>query len=196
MTDNRPSCLGAKLKLRERVLAAVEPAHVLDGFCGLSDAPSARVWATAKSYHGCDQRFEWPDPRRRWVADVHRLLRAIDLSSFNVFDFDAYGSPWTAMSILAARRCWTPGERGAVVITDGSSLKTRMGQMPVGMRHLLGVRNCAPLDSAVERHRDCLAAWVRRVGVVVESSWSATSAAGSKGSARMIYSATVFVGAG
>jgi hypothetical protein len=39
-----------------------------------------------------------------FCADNTRVLRAIDLSRFSIFDFDAYGSPWVQAVILADRR--------------------------------------------------------------------------------------------
>ncbi|HVH77139.1 MAG TPA: hypothetical protein VM755_19655 [Stellaceae bacterium] len=47
-------------------------------------------------------------------------MRAIDLAPFNLFDFDAWGSPWEHVAILCARRPVQPGERIGLVLTDGS----------------------------------------------------------------------------
>ena len=61
------------------------------------------VWHEAAAYVGCDLKW-YRDERLAYVADNRRVLRAIDLKPFNVFDFDAWGAPWEQVLILIARR--------------------------------------------------------------------------------------------
>jgi hypothetical protein len=75
------------------------------------------VWKRASDYVGVDEVYKPWDPRRRFVGDNRIVMRAVDLQPFNVFDLDAFGDPWEQLVILAARRKWAPGERGAVLLT-------------------------------------------------------------------------------
>ncbi len=190
--DNRPAALDAKLDLRRRVLSAMPGARVFEAYCGDTAAKMWPAWAGAAKHVGCDVRYTWPDPRQRWVGDALRVMRAIDLSEFDVFDVDPYGEPWSAMVILAARRQWARGERGAVVLTDGAGRRTKFGLLPAGMGNLLGARRCAPKDRHDRLHMDCLSAWAERANVELQNVWTARSVKGQP----MIYSAALFAGRG
>lgn len=174
-TDNHPQALAAKLELRRNVLAEVQPARVFDAFCGVGEMYRG-IWHEAMSYAGCDER-QWArtDPPR-FVGDNRLVMRAIDLSAWNLFDFDSYCSPWEHMAILAARRPWTPGELGGVVLTDGSSLPLRWGGMPYAMAYMAGLSSprsppntCAVTDLMAM----ALAGWVKRSNVKVLRMWQA-----------------------
>src|SRR3990172_2102615 len=101
--ENHPASLSAKVELRQRVLEAVQPARVLDLFCGGRSLWRA-VWQYAQDYVPCDVTPWTIAEASRFVCDNRRLLRSLDLHSFNVFDLDAFGSPWGQMAIPAARR--------------------------------------------------------------------------------------------
>lgn len=195
-TDNRPSATAAKVSLRRRVLERMEPTRVLDAFCG-NGAMYDAVWREAAEYTGIDERYEWPDARRRYVGDNRRILRAIDLGRFNIFDFDAYGSPWEQMLILAERRQWAPGERGAIVLTDGSSMKTRYGRLGRALATLVGQSTVPPSTKNDEWIGDvALRAWSKKAGVRVTAMWRAVSLAGATGGHKMVYSAALLEGQG
>lgn len=194
-TNNRPAARARKLELRRNVLDVVKPAHVLDAFCG--DGQMWRdAWSGASSYTGIDLEMRWPPHARRFVADNRDVLRAIDLKPFNIFDLDAYGSPWTQALIVAHRRRWSPGERGAIVLTDGASMKTRFGGgLPRDMAHLLGRDFAEPRTDAHEpMHRECMRAWCRLAGVEPVAAWIHVNKAARIGSQLMVYSALVFDG--
>jgi hypothetical protein len=107
-TDNNPQARRAKIAIRQNVLDAIgRKAGVLDDFAGSGDMYSS-VWKNAGHYVGCDLKPQ-TDSRLMFCADNTRVLRAIDLSRFSIFDFDAYGSPWVRAVILADRRV-APGE--------------------------------------------------------------------------------------
>lgn len=190
--ENHPLALTAKVGLRRRVLDQVKPARVLDLFCGEQVLWRA-VWQYAQEYVGCDDT-PWTmaeDPR--YACDNRRLLRCLDLQAFNVFDLDAFGSPWEQMTILAARRAWRPGEIGAVVVTDGSTLKTRWGEMPGAMRGLCGfsgTRIPATMVKSEELRRLALAGFARRAGVRPFKQWEAIGPS----PAYVYYAAIVFKG--
>ena len=100
-SDNTAEAEWAKITIRRNVLAEVgaEHASVFDAFAG-EGRMHAAVWCEAARYVGCDTRF-FTDDRPAFVADNRRVLRAIDLAAFNVFDLDSYGSPWEQAYIIA-----------------------------------------------------------------------------------------------
>lgn len=119
----------------------------------------------------------------------------LDLGQFNVFDLDAFGSPWEQMVILAARRRWKKGEPGGLAITDGSTLKTRRGALPNAMRILCGMaeQKIAPtMAGSEELRRVAIAGFVRRAGVKVTKQWEAVGPP----PARVYYAAICFEGVG
>lgn len=138
--NNHRGGRAAKVDIRERVLEALTPEGtiVFDAFAGTGVMWSA-VWRRAAGYVGCDE--EWSrDERCCYVADNRRVLRCIDLGAFTCFDLDSYGSPWEQALIIAARRRpMNPGERLALVITEGSYLRMRFSKVPRAMRQAAGV---------------------------------------------------------
>lgn len=204
--DNNPGAMVAKVELREHVLKEMgaEQAHVFDAYCGTGEMYRA-VWSRAASYVGCDGR-QWrkTDPPR-FVADNRRLMRAIDLSRFNVFDFDAYGSPWEQMVVLAARRKWAQDERGAVILTDGTGLKLGFGQVPHAMIELTGVTSVPPgVQYARDLQAQALKKWTERCKVEPLRIWVAEAPIGrpasksrtGTGGNAVIYTGMVFTGSG
>lgn len=134
--NNHARTLPAKVDIRQKMLGEIAAAHVLDAFAGAGKM-HREVWRAAASYTAIDQRW-YKDQRLAYVADNRRVLRAIDLQRFNVFDLDAYGSPWEQALIIAARRRVAPGERLAFALTDGSTLNLKMGGLPIAIRELAG----------------------------------------------------------
>lgn len=198
-THNRTGAVAAKEDLRSRVLSNIKKAHVLDVFCGPEGEMYNRVWHRATSYVGIDTEWSPKDARRRFVGDNQRILRAIDLSPYNVFDLDAFGSPWEQAIVVADRRAWSTGERGAIVITDGAGMNLRMGRMHGAMGELLGVGARSGLAPAGDKEgltRMALHAWAKRARVKIVQEWRAFSARGSKGNMPMTYMAAIFEGTG
>ena len=191
--DNHPAAKQAKIDLRLQMLAAVQPANVLDCFCGTGEMYRG-AWHRAARYAGCDERPWDRSHPPRFVADNRRLMRAIDLQCYNVFDFDSYGSPWDQFEILAARRRWAPGEQGAVVFTDGSSLKLRWGSMPASLARFLGVPSSGGVPSTAgesDFRMIALTNWALSSGVKISRMWQARGV----GQARVVYGAVIFAGA-
>jgi len=146
--DNAKGAKRAKVELRRNILDAIGPANarVFDAFAGsglLYDA----VWHEAARYVGCDTRWH-QDGRTAYVADNQRVLRAIDLTAFNVFDFDAYGAPWDQLTLLGVHRPLQAGERVGIVLTEGTWLKTRTGLIPHALRRAAGLTFTTPILSA------------------------------------------------
>lgn len=197
------STTGPKVELRDLVLAEVQPARIFDAFCGPEGEMWRGVWHKAAHYLGVDEELRFPDPRRRFVGDSRLVMRAIDLAPFNVFDFDAFGSPWEWMVLLAARRRWLPGERGAVVLTDGSGFKTAMGFVSAAVSDLTGFvagHGLVPKAETAEALNElALQSWVARSRVRLLHRWEMRSrgsqeAKGETGGFPMVYSALVFEG--
>lgn len=200
-TDNGRGAKSAKVDLRLNVLAEVSPARVFDGFSGLGNM-YRDAWSRAESYVGCDARDWSPDePHPRFVADNRLVLRALDLSQFNVFDFDfdAYGSPWDQMLILLKRRTWQPGERGAVVLTDGTWKKMSFGAVSGSMAKLLQLESLDTLPRSMQAvdfiQNLLLTRWCKAASVEPRRIWRATGkGSGRCNSAKMNYTACVFEG--
>jgi hypothetical protein len=91
---NTRTAKGAKAEIRQHVLDAIGAgeASVFDAYGGAGELYRA-VWHKAARYVGCDMTW-FRDKRTMFVADNRRVMRAIDLGQFNVFDLDAFGSPY------------------------------------------------------------------------------------------------------
>lgn len=188
--NNHPSALSAKIDIRSRVLDMVGPrTAVFDAFAGEGQL-YRQVWCRADYYVGCDRNW-YRDARLMYVADSRRVMRAIDLGQFNVFDLDAWGSPWEFALIICARRSVKPKETIGLVITDGSSLKMRMGGLPHALAQLAGV---APWIVGAQRAPDlidrAIAEVSRRLRCRLVKRWEAQGTSG----ARMRYIGLVLEG--
>ncbi len=191
-TNNHAATMPAKIELRRRVLEAIgaDNARVFDAFAGDGKMFDA-VWSKAARYVGCD--LEWyRDAREAFVADNRRVLRSIDLTAFNVFDLDAWGAPWEQAIIVAARRPVKPGERIGMVLTEGSGLKLRVGDYPLSLRAIAGIRGRAAGGSRSqdELMARALAGLCRRMRCTIAKRWQAKGKTG----AAMIYAGLVLEG--
>jgi len=190
--NNHPAAEKAKAQIRQNVLDVIgaDDASVFDAFAGEGVMHTA-VWHAAKSYIGCDLVW-YRDTRTAFVCDNTRVLRAVDLQQFNIFDFDAYGSPWEQAFILASRREVKPGERIGLILTEGSGLNLKLGGLPIALRKLAGVRKTF---AGGNRHHDdlidmALAGVCRRMNVKIVKRWRAVR----KGGAAMRYIGVVLEG--
>lgn len=134
-TDNHPEAIRDKIDIRRRVLSAIN-GTVLDAYAGTGEMYKA-VWSRAEGYVGCDEQW-FNDDRMMYACDCRRLMRAISLQPFSIFDFDSYGSPWEAVMILTARRRVRQGERLGVVLTEGSGFTLKFGGLPHCLALLAG----------------------------------------------------------
>jgi hypothetical protein len=177
--DNSREALKAKTEIRQAVLDVIgaDKAHVFDAFAG-SGIMYRSVWHQAASCVGCDEtEFDITDPRMAYVGDNRRIMRCIDLGAWNIFDFDAYGSPWEPVYLLSVRRKLAPGERIGVILTEGQGMKMNMGGMSAALAKVGGVRQYLPgmgagqqhiVDRAVMRAADAM-------GATIERHWQAIS---------------------
>jgi hypothetical protein len=182
-TDNHPDAIHAKSEIRRRVLEQIgaAQAHVLDAFAGAGTMYRA-VWHQAASCVGCDiEKFCPDDQRLAYVADNCRVMRCIDLAAFNIFDFDAYGSPWEPVYLMIKRRPVAPGERIGVVLTEGQGMKMSMGGMSGALSLVAGVRQYMPGMGAAQQDviNRALMRTAAAMRATIERQWQATSKASS-----------------
>lgn len=193
-TDNHPQARKAKVVLRQNVLAAIgAKAVVFDAFAGSGEMYSA-VWKNAAAYTGCDLKPQ-SDGRLMFCADNRRVLRAIDLAKFSVFDFDAYGSPWEQAIILADRRRVKAGEKIGLLLTEGAGLGYRFNNVPQAISVLTGIRAGGVgmgrrQDDIIDR---AIAGLAKRMHCTVEKRWQADR---NTGGAPMRYIGLVLTGKG
>lgn len=193
-TKNSDFAEDAKAEIRQNVLDEIGPscARVMDLFAGEGEM-HARVWHRASVYVGCD--LEWPkDKRKIFVVDNRRLMRSIDLSGFNVFDLDHYGSPWEHALLLTKVRPVANGERVGLILTEGSNFKVRMGGLPMALSVMAGMKNGmggagTSHDEIIDR---ALCDLYERWGVKQIRRWQARHRTGSQ----MRYIALVLEGVG
>lgn len=140
--NNHPSSAADKSGLRRRVLAAIPGASVFDAFAGAGRMWRS-VWRNAAAYVGCDLKWYRDRDRMAYVGDNRRVLRAIDLAGFNLFDLDSYRSPWDCALIIADRRAVATGELIGIVLTDGSLIGLKLGKTPNALAELAGIASGA-----------------------------------------------------
>lgn len=172
-TDNHAAGRAVKVELRRAMLAEIgaERAHVFDAFAGSGEMFRA-VWREAAGYVACDTRW-FEDDRLAFVADNRRVMRAIELRPFTVFDLDAYGSPWEQALILAARRPLKRGERIGIALTEGSGTSIRLATIPAPFARLAGVdpRAAGATRSHEELVERAIAGLAKRMRAQVARRW-------------------------
>jgi len=133
---NDNSDRGEKIVIRKRLLESLTEPHVLECFAG-----SGKIHAECYKdvpYLGLDLK-PINDGRNLLAVDNRKFLRMTDLSTWNLFDLDAYGSPWHQFLIVLKRRIVQPGETIAFALTDGLAFKMRMSDLPHGMKPYIGI---------------------------------------------------------
>jgi hypothetical protein len=132
------SALSAKVELRQWLVEALggKP-RVLDCFCA-AGMLAARCYA-GLDYLGLDLR-QFDDSRRTIVCDSRRFLRHADadLSRFDLFDLDAFGSPMEHLAILCSRIKLERGRKIGVALTDGTLYASKMNHTQSGLLAWIG----------------------------------------------------------
>lgn len=134
-TDNGPKYV--KKILREIAINGIESPSVLEFFCGAGESFRA-VWHKARNYTGVDLKA-FNDDRHTICGDVVSVAKTIDTEKYNIFDLDAYGSPYTVLDILSKRI--KNYKKIAFIITDGICIDLRMGNVCEGVQALTGLKN-------------------------------------------------------
>jgi len=179
----------AKVAVRRLVLQAVG-GQVFDAFAG-AGVMYRRVWREAPGYCGCDLLWS-RDDRLAFVADNRRVLRAIDLQPYSIFDLDAHGSPWEQAWIVASRRLVAPGERVGLVLTEGSGLKLKMGGYPRALLWIAGLEGTPSGGAAL--HGEIIGRALRRLAMAMCCRLADRWEAKGKTGAAVRYLGLVFVG--
>jgi hypothetical protein len=189
---NHKRGMPGKIALRRKLLEEIgaDKASVFDAFAG-SGVMWREVWHEAVDYVGCD--LEWHEwyKHKAFCADNRRVLRCISLNRFNIFDLDAFGSPWEQGAIIAARRKLGKGELIGFGLTDGSAMRARTGKVDWKLAQLSGV----DVDmSGAHREwpaltRRAMSEIASRMGGTLVDIWSADS-----GGRAMSYSAALLKG--
>lgn len=193
--DNAPAAVRAKTEVRRLVLEEMgaDKAHVFDAFAGEGTMYDA-VWHRAATYIGCDKKW-FRDERTCYVCDNVRALRCLELERFNLFDLDSYGSPWEQALIIGRRREMQPGETLGLVITEGSGLNIKLGNMPMAIRHLSGATKAlGGSETHISMIRDrCIDGFRQLLGPNVELARRWDAKGGKRiGSSAMLYIGLVF----
>jgi len=179
-TDNNPRAFRAKVAVRRKVLEAVgAKAAVFDAFAGSGEMYSA-VWKDAGGYAGCDLKPQ-RDGRLMFCADNRRVMRALDLQQFGIFDLDSYGSPWVQAIIIADRRRVAPGEQLGLVLTEGAGFAYKSNIVPEAVAILTGLRTgivglSKKQDAVIDR---AIAGLARRMSCTIEKRWQAEGRTGA-----------------
>lgn len=108
-----------KAELRRRLvteLGGIAEARVLETHAGPGVMRLAAYKGVA-DWLGVDSDPASPDSIH---ADNRLVLRAIDLGRFNLFDVDAFGSPWEQLWIVSMRREIKRGEQLGIALTSGT----------------------------------------------------------------------------
>lgn len=179
-TDNNPAAFKAKVTIRRNVLNMVgKNSAVFDAFGG-SGKMYSEVWKDAGSYTGCDMKPQ-RDSRLMFCADNRRVLRAIDLGQFNIFDLDSYGSPWVQAIIVADRRRVPPGQLLGMILTEGAGFAYKSNIVPEAIAILTGLRTgivglSKKQDAVIDK---AIAGLARRMSCMVENRWQAEGKTGA-----------------
>ncbi len=127
----------AKEKIRRAILCDIENPSCLEVFCGAGEMYNS-VWRECDYYTGIDIN-KYFDERNTICGDAEKAVTTIDLSKFNIFDIDAYGSPYTILDIITARV--KPGLKYGFIITDGTQMDLKLGRICKGIRSLTGIEH-------------------------------------------------------
>jgi hypothetical protein len=152
---------------------------MFDAFAAAGQMYSA-VWKDAKSYAGCDLKPQ-RDDRLMFCADNRRVLRAIDLRPFSIFDLDSYGSPWVQAIIIADRRRVEAGELLGLVLTEGAGFAYKSNIIPEAIAVLTGLRTgivglSKKQDAVIDK---AIAGLAARMSCTVEKRWQAEGRTGA-----------------
>lgn len=107
------SAIDLKIEMRRKYLPP--GARVLDCFCGKGRVYEAVYRDKVKLYFGIDNE-KIHSLALCSLTDNLKYLASKDISEFNVFDLDAYGSPWKQMYMILKR---SPQNEIVMFVTDG-----------------------------------------------------------------------------
>jgi len=127
---------GEKILIRKQLLQKISSPYILECYAGYGV-----IYRECYKDHPCVGLDLKPidDGRVIISIDNRKFLKSTDLGKYNVFDLDAYGSPWQQWLIILKRRQFKAKESVAIFITDGLDFKMRMSSLPSGLRPYVGL---------------------------------------------------------
>lgn len=131
------SHLGLKVSIRQKAIQSIPRPAVLDLFCGKSGNMYQHVWYQADKYLGIDK-----NPHRKastMQMDNKRAINMLDLSEYNIYDLDAYGSAYHLLRPIISA---THDGPYAIIMTDGALCNiatTVLSAEQIRMLHLRGL---------------------------------------------------------
>ena len=121
------------MSIRDRLLKRIKSPNVLDCFAG-SGRIRREVYVKCK-YTGLDlDPVENSDILK---IDNIKFLRSQNLSEFNMFDLDAYGSPWRQFITIMSRKTFT--QNTGFALTESLFGNPRHEPLPLGMKPFVGI---------------------------------------------------------
>jgi len=137
--------------IRRDMLLSVDSPNVLEVFCG-SGEMYEKVWHKANKYTGIDKVKQF-DKRHTICGDAQKAITIVDLNEYNIFDIDAYGSPYEILDYIT-RQILNQNVIG-FVLTDGTNMDLRLGRVCKGLRSMAGIKNQI-LKRASSIHNDII----------------------------------------
>ena len=130
------SLVNKKADLRKELMGQFDNPKVLDCFCGNGEMWD-KGWGKTSNYVGLDIR-EYKDERSTIVTKNEPWVKANDISSFDIFDLDAYGTPFPLLLEISKR----PLRKGKIglVLTDGSGRNACSSTMNLELLKNMGLR--------------------------------------------------------
>ena len=125
----------AKQKLRESVFLNMKNSNVLEVYCGSGEMYNA-VWYKAEKYTGID-KVKFFDKRHTICGDAEKAIRLVDINDYNIFDIDAYGSPYEILDYIVGK-IDLKNKKIGFVVTDGVNMDLKLGRVCKGLRRFIG----------------------------------------------------------
>lgn len=124
----------AKKELRQSVFSEIKNQKVLEVFCGSGEMYHA-VWKYAEMYTGID-KVKFFDERHTICGDAEKAIRLVNVNDYNIFDIDAYGSPYEILNYIIDKIDDSNRKIG-FVITDGINMDLKLGRVCLGLRRFV-----------------------------------------------------------
>lgn len=150
--NNHPDAIAGKVALRRWLLEQLADPEVLDCYSG--DQEMRRLAYEGIPWRGIDKVQGGPG---QYVGDNLRVVRALDLTRWNLFDVDAYGEPWALLRIIAKRRPLT-GRVGVVLTASGRN--TMAAKMSATCEAATGCAWWPPKGEAATLLVDIMESWI------------------------------------
>ena len=134
-----------KIKVREFVARQMgENPRILDAFCGTGHLHKI-AWNSTENYVGLDKK-PFDDNRKTFVCNNEKWVKENDLTSFDIFDIDAYGEPFAVLWNICNQKL--AKDKLGIVLTDGMARSTQSSTRRVDVLKTMGL--CPHLRSGLQ----------------------------------------------